>query len=115
MRAWTFLLLIGACGPAPTLMSYHRQTLDELAQGQLECRELEVEDSTPEDMPTMGDDPETRRYTVRGCGRTAAYVCFTFRFASGAGTERPECNPLRQRGDGGVGGVYVGPMRVGGD
>ena len=115
MKAWACVLIL-ACGPAPTLMGYHRQTLDGMAEGTMECRasELQVEDTTPDDMPTMGDDPETRRYTVRGCDRETAFVCFTMRFP-GAINERPECRPLRQSGDGSLGGVYVGPIRIGGD
>ncbi len=106
--------LLWACG-APTLMSYHRQTLDEMAQGTMECpiASLEFEDSTPENFPPMGDDADTRRYTVRGCDRQAAFVCYTFRRMSNT-TDRPECRPLR-RGDGSVGGVYVGPIRLGGE
>ena len=70
---WAICLLV-ACGPAPTLMTYHRQTLDEMAEGTMECSldRLQFEDSTPDDFAIMANDPETRRYTVRGCDRTAA-------------------------------------------
>lgn len=114
MRALGMIAVLIACGPPPSLMDYHRQTLDELAAGTIECRvaDMEFEDSTPEDMPLMGNDPETRRYTVRGCEREAAFVCFTFRYMGESA--RAECEPLR-RGEGGIGGVYVGPIRVGGD
>lgn len=115
MKHRWILLACVACGGAPTLMSYHRQTLDDMAQGTMECpiAELQFEDTTPEGFQTIGDDPETRRYTARGCEREAAFVCYTFRYMSTT-ADRPECRPLRQ-GEGAVGGVYVGPVRVGGD
>jgi len=115
VAGWIVALVV-ACAPAPTLMAYHRQTLDELAAGTMECRvgDMQFEDSTPENMPQMANDPETRRYTVRGCEREAAFVCYTFRYM-GDNSGRPECQALRQRGEGSLGGVYVGPVRVGGD
>ena len=96
-------------------MGYHRQTLDEMATGQLDCsvQELTFEDSTPEDMPRVVNDPETRRYTVTGCGQSAAYICFTNRMTNAS--EIPECRPLRREGEGSMGGVYIGPRRIGGD
>lgn len=110
------LIFLVACGTAPSLMGYHRQALDELAQGTMECRvaELEFEDTTPEGFQPVANDPETRRYTVRGCERESAFVCFTFRHMS-SNSEGPECRPLRQDRGGSLGGVYVGPVRVGGD
>ena len=113
MRAPALALdLLAACGPAPTLMDYHRSTLDELARGMMDCPldELSFEDSTPEGFPHMANDPESRRYTVRGCGHTAAFVCFTLR--QSPVNERPECRPLRRDEGTAGGGVYLGPRRV---
>lgn len=111
--ALLFLLALG-CGGAPSLMGYHRHALDDLARGHLDCplSELTFEDTTPDDLPRVANDPETRRYTVSGCGRSAAFLCFTHRMANASPT--PECRPLRQEGEGRMGGVYVGPLRVGG-
>ncbi len=95
-------------------MAYHRHALDEMARGHLDCpvSELRFEDSTPPDLPSIAGDPQTRRYTVSGCGRSAAFVCYTHRMASPSPT--PECRLLRRDGGGRLGGVYVGPLRVGG-
>ena len=118
MRASSTLVLVGllvACGGAPSLMGYHRHALDELARGYLDCPldALSFEDSTPEGMRHVANDPETRRYTVSGCGRTAAFVCYTHRMANASPT--PECRPLEAEREGRLGGVYVGPLRVGAD
>jgi hypothetical protein len=100
-----------ACGPAPSLMDYHRTALDEIAPEAMGCGTYEVEDSTTEDLVEVGGDQETRRYVVRGCGREEAFLCYTLRRTDAA--EAPTCRPLR-RGEAGsaTGGVHVGPFRV---
>lgn len=105
------IVLVCACGPAPSLMDYHRSALDEIAPDAMGCSTYEVEDSSSEDLVEVGGDPETRRYVVRGCGREEAFLCYTLRRVDAA--EAPTCRPLRRDQAGSAtGGVHVGPFRV---
>ncbi len=112
VRTVSLIVVLFGCGLAPSVMQYHRQTLDDLARDQLDCVDpLNVRDTTPAEFVQVGNDPETRRYTVDGCERSATYVCFTVREVGDSGMLVPTCRPLR-RGDGALGGIYVGPLRV---
>ncbi|MCA9617055.1 MAG: hypothetical protein H6722_05030 [Sandaracinus sp.] len=105
------LLLVVACGPAPSVMDYHRSALDEIAPEAIGCTAYEVEDTSTEDLVTVGGDPDTRRYVVRGCGREEAFLCYTMNRMDAS--ESPTCRPLRRGARGAAtGGVHVGPFRV---
>jgi len=107
------LLILVACGGAPTFAEYHRPALLQIASGQLDCdpRAIATRDTTPEDWDGFMTDPEARRYTAEGCGRERTYICFELVY-----TNNPmvECRPLAERNDDRARPVEVriGPERV---
>ena len=114
MLRWSLLLVVIACGPAPSLLDYHRDFLQRDAQGALECELLEVAEATPESWEGYAGDREARRYEVRGCGRQAACLCHRVKRGT---VGDPECRRLHERAvpgrrAGAPGGIRVGPWQA---
>ena len=108
------LLTLSACGPAPTLLDMHRVYLQRDARGAIECELLEVAEATPEDWTGYAGDPDARRYEVRGCGRHAAFLCYTPPMGT---VGDPECRQLHEdhrpgRRAGAPGGIRLGPWQT---
>lgn len=106
VAAWPLLLVLVACGGAPTMMDVHRQTLDDYARRRMDCPEgaVVVSDATPDDF-AYGADPEARRYDVEACGATESFVCFRSPEVSVAET-LSECRRFGERQPR----VYLGPF-----
>jgi hypothetical protein len=101
------ILMLGAC-VAPSVMDFHRATLDDQARQEEECPEgtLEVRDITPGGF-RYADDPDARRYEVIACGRRSAYLCYRRAISEHM---QAECRSLTRPHSGEE--VHLGPFQV---